>query len=171
VRDRCRAELYARAAVSPISFLANGASSGINQWRDVPREWGQGGEGFGRRFGYRAARDATGKGIEFAVSALRSEDPRYIPCPERSFKRRVRYLIIHTYMVRNGRGQDTFAVSRLAGAYGSAFIAKAWTPPSQSSIGSAVVRGTWTMVFYMAGTAFQEFWPQIQSKLFHKRKH
>ena len=45
-----RADGYLTSLVNPFSFFASGVSAGIGQWRDRPTEWGQGAEGFGKRY-------------------------------------------------------------------------------------------------------------------------
>jgi hypothetical protein len=160
--------MYATAVVSPGSLLGAAAVSGINQWRDAPSEWGQGGAGYGRRFGYHFAGAGVSNAIQFGVSALRQEDTRYIRCGEAGFWRRVRHAIVHTYVVRNENGGTAFAVSRLIGAYGSALVADTWNPARLNGTGHVVLRGTWSMAGDMGNSAFREFWPDVKRRVFHK---
>ena len=73
-----RARIYTSATVGVGSLLSSAASAAIDQWRDVPPEWGHGAAGYGRRFGYGLAGDAASHAIQFGVSALRHEDTRLL---------------------------------------------------------------------------------------------
>jgi hypothetical protein len=163
-----RARIYTSATVGVGSLLSSAASAGINQWRDASTEWGQGAAGLGRRFGYGLAGNAASNVIEFSVSALRHEDTRYVRSQESGFWRRAGYIIVHTYIVPNERRHSTLAVSRLVGAYGSAFIANTWYPARLTTPGEAILRGTWSAAADMGNSAFLEFWPDIRRKVFHR---
>ena len=164
-----RARIYTSATVGVGSLLSSAASAAIDQWRDVPPEWGHGAAGYGRRFGYGLAGDAASNAIQFGVSALRHEDTRYRRSHEHGFWRRAGYVIVHTYLVPTDRGETTLAVSRIFGAYGSAFIANTWYPARLSTPGEAVLRGTWNAAADMGNSAFLEFWPDIKRKVFRRR--
>ncbi len=163
-----RAKIYAGATFGPSSLATTGLSAAVNQWRDIPVEWGQGGAGFGRRYGSYLAVNGTSNAVEFAVSALRHEDTRYSPSGEKAFWRRARHIIVSTYIVPNERGGRTFAVSRLLGAYSSGFIANLWYPDTANTPGEALIRGSWALASDMGTSAFREFWPDIKRKLFKK---
>lgn len=160
--------LYLQAAYSPLGIVSGSATSGILQWRDVPPEWGQGGLGYGRRFGSFAAQSGARALIQFGVSAVTKEDPRYTPSGLQGFRRRTAYAIAHAFIVPREDGSSGFAVSRVIGAYGSAAVADAWYPKPYAGAGDALVRGTIRLLGSPATTVFQEFWPDIRRKIFKR---
>ncbi len=166
---RERARIYLKSAVGPGSILSSAASAGFDQWRDSPPEWRDGMAGYGRRFGYALAGSVASNGLEFAVSAVRHEDTRYVRSSEKGFIRRSMYVVVHTYIVPRDGGGTTFAASRLMGAYGTAFIARAWAPARINSTGDALLFGTWALMGDMGNSAFAEFWPDIKRKVLRRK--
>jgi hypothetical protein len=164
-----RAGMYALASVGPMSFLSAAVSAGVNQWRDEPPEWGQGGAGLGRRFGGRMAVNATGNAIEFGASALLGEDTRYFPSGRKGVAGRASYALIRTFVAPRQDGRRTLAASRFIGAYGSAFLANTWYPDRVSNTPSALRRGSWSILAGAGGNVFKEFWPDIKRRLFRPR--
>ena len=71
-------QLFARNSVSFSAFLGSAASAGINQALDSPDGYGQGAEGYGKRFGSAMARNASSQffGTFLLASALH-QDPRF----------------------------------------------------------------------------------------------
>src|SRR5689334_20203767 len=51
ISARERFKNYVINTVGPLPIVGSSAAAGLQQWRDSPHEWGQGGEGFGTRFG------------------------------------------------------------------------------------------------------------------------
>src|SRR5689334_16054698 len=41
---------YLKSTAGPLRLGWSAASAGIGQWRDSPEEWGQGAQGFGKRY-------------------------------------------------------------------------------------------------------------------------
>jgi hypothetical protein len=164
-----RAGMYAEATIGPVSFLSAAVSAGFNQWRDAPPEWGQGGAGFGRRFGGRMAVNATGNAVEFGASALLGEDTRYFPSGRKGVADRTSYALIRTFVAPHEDGHRTIAASRFIGAYGSAFLANTWYPDRVSNTRGALLRGTWSILSDAGNNVFKEFWPDLKRKLFRRR--
>src|SRR6516162_9224558 len=42
---------YWLATIGPGAILSEGVAAGFGQWENSPPEWGQGGSGYGKRFG------------------------------------------------------------------------------------------------------------------------
>ncbi len=165
---RERAGFQVQSAANPLSLLVAGFSAGINQWRDHPSEWGQGMSGYGRRFGYRLARHGVSQGIEFGVGAVLGEDPRYHPSNRAGFWPRTWYAVSRSFVARRNGG-NTFAFSRMAGHYGSAFIANTWLPERLTQPGDALARGTVSIGWDAAKNVFLEFWPDLKRKFFQPK--
>ncbi len=162
-----RAKIYTGATFGPLSLLTSAMGAGVNQWRDIPTEWGQGGGAYGRRLGSSVAVDLASNAMQFGVSALLHEDVRYTPSHDRAFWHRARYIIVHTYVIQKENGQQAFAWSRVVGAFTSGFVSNLWYPPSANTPGEALIRSGWAFASNMGTSAFQEFWPDVRRKLFH----
>jgi hypothetical protein len=167
LRDRARYQV--KEIAGPSSLLSAGAISGIRLWYGEPREWGQGMAGFGRRYGYTMAGRAVNNGIKFGAGALIGDDPRYVPSQAKGLGTRIRYAIVHTFILPRRDGGTIFAWSRLAGDYGSGFISNAWYPARYGGPGHALVRGTLSLSGDIGANLFREFWPDVRKRIFRKR--
>jgi hypothetical protein len=164
-----RAWFYGTATFGISSLFSAAAGAGINQWRDVPPEWRQGASGFGHRFAYHLAGNASSQAMQFGVSRLLHEDTRYIRSGEPGFRHRVKLVIVRTFIARKDNGPGTtFASSVVIGAYGSGFLDNLYYPKSLNSPGQAMLRGTLSISGTMGNNAFQEFWPDVKRKIFHR---
>jgi hypothetical protein len=161
-----RFEAYAGGLFGPAAIGGRAMVAAIQLGRDAPPEWGQDWAGYGRHFGYRYARHAVSETIELGAGALLREDPRYFASGERRPWRRIRYALARSFVVPVEGGGKRFAYSRIAAAYGSAWIANAWYPEHARQPRDVLLRGTWSVVGKLGGTMFQEFWPDLKRKLF-----
>lgn len=163
-----RLGFHAAEVAGPGSLLTAAAGAGIGQWRDEPPDWGQGGAGYGRRFGNHAASNGLKHAISFAAGAALREDPRYFSSMKEGFWPRLWDAVGHTFTLRGGDGGRSPAYSRIVGAYGGAFLANTWYP-NRGGPGEALLRGTIMLGGDTAGNLFREFWPDIKARLFKRR--
>jgi len=112
------------------SILEAGARAGIEQARDNPSQWPQGGQGYADRFGSDMGEIAIRGTTEYLVADMFKEDLRFIPCrsacSESAFKR----ALEDTFTARKGDdGHRAFSVARLVGPVsGSAVAIDTWYP-------------------------------------------
>src|SRR4051794_6403046 len=138
LNERERVQLYLKSLVNPVSILSSSVSAGIGQWRDRPEEWGQGGEGFGRRFASSFAGHIVRQSITLGVSSVLHEDNRFVRMgPGNSTTSRIRHALVTTFQARHDDGSWHVSYSKIAGLTGSAFISRAWQPPSSDGWGGA----------------------------------
>src|SRR4029077_20094162 len=69
-----RLRIYERSFISPQSLMGPALGAGISQLDNTPPEWGQGAEGYGRRFASGYGRSVISRTIEFGVAAADRED-------------------------------------------------------------------------------------------------
>jgi hypothetical protein len=163
-----RFHIYAHSVTDAESVIKPALAAGIDQGTDTPSEWGQGGAGFGRRFGSAYAREVISRTIRFGVAAADREDPRYFPSQESGFWTRTKYAVVRTFVARTDTGTQMPAFSRLAGVYGAAFISNAWYPQRQADTPHALERGSTALATSAGWNVFREFWPDIRKKLHHE---
>jgi len=163
-----RVRIYENSFLRPESLIGPALGAGIGQWRDTPPEWGQGAEGYGRRFASGLGRSVIARTIEFGVAAADGEDTRFYPSGETGVWRRTRHAVVETFVSRTPTGESMPAFSRFAGAYGAGFIANAWEPRSANSTGDALERGSTAMLSSVGWHVFREFWPDIRNRLHHR---
>jgi hypothetical protein len=130
-----RAAHYVHALFAPEAFVLSAAHAGVGQVRNSPHEWGQGAEGFGRRYGSAYAQRIIGQTIENGLAFGLQEDNRHFRS-ERHGIGRLGYAITSVLLARHDDGSRLISISCIGGAAGSALISRAWQPRSITSIGN-----------------------------------
>ena len=110
-------KVVARGAFDPVQIVWYAALSGISQAENSEPGYGQGAEGYGKRYGAYAA-DGT---IEnFFVGAIfpsiLHQDPRFFPKPQGSFFSRMTYAASRIVITRSDSGKREFNFSEVFGA-------------------------------------------------------
>ncbi len=177
-------KVEAESSFDPIQIVWYGALSGISQAENSEPGYGQGAEGYGKRFGAYAA-DGT---IEnFFVSAIfpvmLHQDPRFFPKNQGTFFKRATYAASRIVVTRGDSGHSQFNFSEIFGsAMASAISTYSYHPgrtfrefakdgitpiyyPSERTLkNTASVWGS--QVGYDAiMMVVKEFWPDIRRKL------
>lgn len=159
---------YVKRTFGPKAAVGAAASAGWGHLRHTPKEWGQGGAGFGKRFASSFGKHAVGSTIDFGVSRARHEQMGYQPSGKRGFGPRMKYALASTVVTRKTTtGRRTVAAGRISGAFGSGLISRAWQPASTSSLASGVASGGVSMGVSAGTHVVREFWPEIR----HPRRH
>jgi len=162
-------ELFARQTSHPLSFVGAAATAGIGQADDSFHEYGQGGEGYSKRFGAAMADQADYHFMtSFLYPALLKQDPRYFRLGEGSFGHRLGYALKQEFEARSDKGTRQFNYSRVLGTFTAAGISNAYYPEPDRGFGVTMGRAGAGLAFGMLGQVGNEFWPDIKHKLFHK---
>jgi hypothetical protein len=154
---------------SPFSIIESGFQAAILQWNDDPREWGQGYHGFWRRTASTVGYDTTRNLFMFTLDSITRQDPRYYRAGEGSISSRTRHAFKQTFLGHTDGGKKTLPFVRFAATYGVAFLANSWNPDRLSDNRHAVVRGTVTLAADAGNNIFDEFWPDLKRKFFHRK--
>ena len=162
------ARQYAKQTFGPAAIGRSAAGAGVSQLRNTPKEWGQGGAGFAKRFGSAFGTHVINNGIHYGVSRARHEEFGYRPSGKTGFGPRLKYALTSTVIThKTTTGKRTVAAGQISGAFGSGLISRAWQPASTRTIGSGLATGG-VMMGATAGTnVVREFWPEIR----HPRRH
>jgi hypothetical protein len=157
--------LYAGYVIGIYPVLGEAAGAGISQWIDSPPEWGQGSEGYFKRFGNNLAYNAIRNTITYAVSVPMKEDNRYFASGRSSVPGRVGHALLSPVVARHPNGREYFSVSGAAGIVGAATISLAWAPPSWQGAGSACESIGLTYAATAGLNLVREFVPDLIRKL------
>lgn len=130
-----RAAQYVHALFGSEAFVLSAAHAGVAQLRNSPHEWGQGAEGFGRRYGNAYAKRIIAQTIENGLAFGLHEDNRYFRSEKHGIGR-LGYAITSVLLARHDDGSRFISISVIGGAAGSAFISRAWQPRSITSMGN-----------------------------------
>jgi hypothetical protein len=155
-------------AVHPLRIAGAAVSAGIAQASDPYPEWGDGGEGYAKRFGAAVADEASGHIFKgFLFPALLRTDPRYFRKETGGAGARIGYAATRVFVTRTDSGHSTFNASEFLGAASSAALSTVYYPRSGSSTNDAISRAGLGVASDMGWNVFKEFWPDIKRKLHH----
>jgi len=165
-----RTKLYLKGTFGPLGFVYGAARAGLHQSWDGPPEWGQGAEGYVKRFGDSYGQFVIRRTLAFGLASVLHEDRRYFGSGKRGFWRRTNYAFASSFLARHDNGKRYMSLSHLGGVAGAAFISGSWEPPGSNSAGDSAVRFGVTMGADMGLSVFKEFLPEIEHP-FHKKRH
>jgi len=111
------------------TYAARMFAAGIDQARGVPREWGGGMPGYGRRFGSRYGEFVIANTLQSAGNAALGYEPRYDLCRCTGFWPRTRHAIARNFVTYNRTERERRAAIPLyAGSFGAGMISSLWLP-------------------------------------------
>jgi hypothetical protein len=136
----------------------------LNRPKEYGRHWG----GFADRYGMRLTGIVTGNAIEASVGLMLREYPRYFRVQDRPFKARIENIARLTFVARRDDGSYGPAYARYMAIAGNNFISNTWRVHSEANVQNALLRTTEGFAGRMALNAFEEFWPNVKERVFHR---
>jgi len=152
---------YLRDLFSPMGFAGAAASGAIGQWRNRPREWGQGWEAYGKRTASAFTAHFEGATITYGLSSALHEDNRYLPSGRTGAGSRIRYAVASTFLARHDDGSRHPSISRLAGIAGASLMSRMWQPPGYRNISGGVVNIGTSFSVAVGFNVAREFLPRL----------
>lgn len=163
-------ELFFHSETDPWPFFLAGVVSGIGQADDSYPEWGQGAQGYAKRFGAAYSDAFIGNFFGNAVlTTLLREDPRYFQKGTGSAKSRFWWAAASTVWCRRDNGEWGPNYANVGGNLIGAAIARAYYPASERTVSDAITDGLTVSVEGIVGAEVIEFWPDLARHM--KRKH
>jgi hypothetical protein len=160
----------ARGAFDWGQFVWYGLLSGVSQAENSEPGFGQGAEGYGKRY---AAYFADGTIENFIVGAalpsLLRQDPRFYQSSHGGFLHRLGYAASRILITRSDSGSTRFNYAEILGSAAASGISTySYHPRSDRTLANtASVWGT-QVGYDTMSLVFKEFWPDIRKKLYHK---
>jgi hypothetical protein len=163
--------VVARSDFDYVEFAWIGALAGISQAENSEPGYGQGLEGYGKRYGAAYADGSIESFMTSAVlaSALR-QDPRFYLEPNGSFGYRTTYAVSRIFITRGDSGRREFNFSEIFGSLIAAAISTyAYHPrPERTISNTASVWGS-QVGYDTLSIEVKEFWPSIHHMISKKR--
>ncbi len=152
--------------VSGVNLIGTAAGAGISQARETRTGYGQGAEGYFKRWGAGMAYSATSNMLgTFAIASVLHEDPRYFVQNSGKFGQSVKYAVSRVFVCRRDDGSTGANWASLLGPLGAAGVANTYLPPDSQGVGPTFENYGVSLVI-MAGTnVLREYWPHINKKL------
>ena len=164
-------KLFERSSLDPFNFAAAGFQAGLSQASDEFPQYGQGAEGYGKRYGASFADQVSSNFFaNFFYPVLLKEDPRYFRLGRGTITHRVLYSAAQEFVAHKDSGGRTFAFENILGAFSSGTLSNAYYPSNDRGVGLTISRSVIAILYGSAGGIFSEFSPDLQRKLFHRKK-
>lgn len=155
-------ELFAAKSTAPSRILSSTISAGIGQARDSLPGYGQGGEGYAKRFGSSVASGASTEFFgTFLFASLFHRDPRYFVILHGGPLRRISYGISRLVVARTDAGTPGANWPGLLGPLFAESLANSYLPAREQTAGRTFRRYGVRLGFTAGSNILKEYWPSI----------
>ncbi len=179
--------LFVKSAFDPATIGIVGLQAALSQGEDEFPAYGQGAQGYGKRFGASLADEiSAGLWTNYVYPSLLKEDPRYFRLGEGGFATRVGYSFRQEFVCHTDRGGRSFNFSNILGALTGGAISNLYYPgrsvvrtipatatspampvyENDRGVELTLSRTAIALGYGTIGGLFDEFWPDIHRKLF-----
>jgi hypothetical protein len=162
-------QFHAQATYGPLDIAGFAAYAGFLQEIDSPKEWGQGAGAYEKRFASTLGWSAIHSTLAFGLDTTLHQDPRYYRSLSTGFWRRSGHAFRGTILTRTDAGGETLSTWRIGSAYGAAFLSDLWYPARLDTARQGFIDGSLGLGLGFASNLGAEFWPDIKSKLLHRK--
>jgi hypothetical protein len=181
--------LFLKSAFDPGSIGLVGFQAGVSQAENEFPAYGQGAQGYGKRFGAALADEVdAGFWSNYVYPVLLKADPRYFRLGEGSVPHRIGYSLKQEFLCHTDKGGRAFNFSNVLGAFTSGAISNLYYPGNtrirtiaatstspaipvyQNDRGVALTmsRAAIALGYGTLGGLLDEFWPDIQRRVFQR---
>lgn len=151
-------QLSVRSIIDPVSFLSVAGVAGAEQYQNVFPAYGEGIEGYGKRYGAALANHVSGTLLGRAVyPSIFHQDPRYFYKGEGGIGSRALYAISRAVIARGDDGQWKPNYSRVLGHFSAAAISNLYYPASDRGGSLVLLNGLASIGAEAAGNLIREF--------------
>jgi hypothetical protein len=158
-----------KTLTDPGTFFFDGVVAGIAQAQNSFPGYGQGVEGYAKRFGATYVDSFDGAMIGNAMlPTILHQDPRYFRRGKGNFTVRIGYAVLSTFRCKSDSGHWQPNYSNILGNFAAGAISNVYYPENQRGLTSTYQRAIVVSAQGAIGASISEFWPDIAQHL-HKR--
>jgi hypothetical protein len=166
-------KVTARSSFDPVTFVWHGLQVGISQAYNSKPAYGQGAEGYAKRY---AQNFADGTIENFTTQAIfpsiLHQDPRYFRLGQGGVKRRSLYAAERIFVTRSDSGRSQLNGSEFLGSSTAAVISTySYHPKADRDLSTAASVWASEVGFDTLNNLLKEFWPDIRRKLHRSAGH
>lgn len=155
---------------NPFTFLGTGFEAGIDQAFDIHQGYGQGANGYGKRYGADIADTATAQFFGFGVyPSIFHTDPRYYRMGHGGMIPRGWYAATRVLVTRTDSGRNVFNAPQILASATASGISRAYYPADERNAGDFAYSMGSRIAFDAAYNLAKEFWPDVRNHLFGHR--
>lgn len=152
------------------SFIYAGMLAGVAQAENSYPEFHQGAAGYARYYWHTFADQADENyWVEFILPAALHQDSRYYTLGHGGLIKRTAYSFSRILITRTDSGGNTFNTSEIVGAGAAAGISGLYYPSPERDWTKTGQRWLTNVSLDGATFIFKEFWPDINSAIFHQK--
>jgi hypothetical protein len=134
-----RWDLYLRSAFWSPGMLLRAAGPALGaHLNNEPPAWGQGAEGYGKRFANRFVRFALQETYEAAAAAALEHDVRYARSKRAGFVSRAAHALAADFVTYDRNGRRTPHVARIGSVFAAEFTGRLWMPARHRDVTTAL---------------------------------
>jgi hypothetical protein len=159
-----------RTSIDPVTFGVAMVAAGYHEADNDQSGFPWGAKGYGERAGAAYldtfSSNMIGNGI---LPGLLHQDPRFFRMGHGRASRRLLYAVAAAVICKHdntGKWEPNY--SNIAGNIASGALSNLYYPGNNSGIGLTISNGLIVTAEGAFGAVFQEFWPDVSRKLFHK---
>ncbi len=158
LRPKQKFELAWKTTIDPVTFILIGAVAGIQQSQNTFGGYGQGAQGYGKRYAAGFADFVTGTFIGGAIlPSLLKQDPRYFYKGSGSKTSRALYAISMAVICKGDNGHWQFNYSAILGSLIAGGISNSYYPPHDRGAALTFENTAMGIGTSAAANLFQEF--------------
>ena len=158
--------LFVQDSLDPVNFLSTAFDAGLDQAQNSDPSYGQGAEGYGRRFGADLAGGTSSRFFkDFAYPWIFSEDPRYYRLARGTGTKRLLHAMEHAVVAHRDDGTRMFNFTEWLGTASAVALSNTYHPDSRRGFAPAAERVTLSILQDMGFDVLREFWPEVSRKL------
>jgi hypothetical protein len=163
--------LFLRNSTSGHILVGSAANAGLAQAFNWQAGYGQGAEGYGKRFGAYMARTASSNFFgTFLLASTFRQDPRFFVRSSPTFGQAVKYSLSRIVITRRDSGEDTVNSSGLLGPLAAESLANAYLPIQDRTFGNTIGRYAADLGWLAVGNVLREYWPTLSKHLVRSKR-
>ncbi|HEV2485292.1 MAG TPA: carboxypeptidase-like regulatory domain-containing protein [Terracidiphilus sp.] len=167
MRAKQKLLLGLRSVTDPVAFVGAGILAGMEQANNTFPGYGQGAQGYAKRYGATYTNDASGRILSSAVfPSLLHQDPRYFYKGTGSILSRSLYAVGATIICRgdNGRSQPNY--SHVLGTFAAGGLSNLYYPAASRGVSLVFINGSLALTGHAGNNLLREFfWKKLTSKV------
>jgi hypothetical protein len=158
VKDKFK--LFVEDTLDPLTIVGVGFNAGLAQAENSDPQFGQGSQGYGKRFGAALADQASGYFFkDFAYPTIFFEDPRYYRLGRGTFGRRLLHAAEHSVLAHKEDGSPMFNFSEWLGTTTTASLSNLYHPGNKRGFSPTAERVGYSVANDIGFDVLREFWP------------
>ncbi len=157
--------LFTRNTFEPVTVLVASFNAGISQAQNSDPGFGQGAQGYGKRFGASIADQASGDFFHTVFfPVVFHQDPRYYRQGEGSGVDRAKHALAHVFVAHRDSGTRMFNFSEWMGTVAAEALSNTYHPGNRRGAGALSERAGISIGTDIGFDVLREFWPETVRK-------